>query len=195
MNIAQLTATIESCIMVIALAVLCLKFIPGSRLLGFRQEMFAIRDELFDYVAAGNVCFSDPAYRLLRQSMNGYIRYAHQLTFFRLCVTLIERRICGIKETTAWHDKWRNSLSNIKNSDVRDRLCEFHKRSNELAIRRVVHGSPVLLSGFVAVAISLMIRDGWHNTKRIVNRAAEVTLSKIVSTNSIEEAAAACGAA
>lgn len=194
MNIAQLTATIESCIMVVAFAVLCLKVMSGSRLVSFRQDMFALRDELFDYAAAGNIRFSDPAYRLLRQSMNGYIRYAHQLTFFRLAVTMIERRICGIEETTTWHDKWNSSLANIKNVEVKDRLLEFHRRSNVLAIHRVVNGSPLLLSVFAGVAITLMIRDGWHNIKRILNRAAEVTLSKIVSTNSIEEAAAACGA-
>jgi hypothetical protein len=195
MNAAQLTATIESCSMVIALAVLCLKVVSGSRLLTFRQEIFELRDELFDYAAEGNIRFGDPAYRLLRQSLNGYIRYAHKLTFFRLCMIALERKSFGIQETTPWHDKWRNSLANVRNSEVRDRLCEFHMRSNVLAVRRVVDGSPLLLSAFSAVVVILMIRDGWHNTKRIFNRAAEVTLSIIVSTKSIEEDAAACATA
>jgi hypothetical protein len=195
MNAAQLTATIESSIMVIALVVLSLKIVPGSRLLTFRQDMFALRDELFDYAAAGNIHFNDPAYRLLRQSMNGYIRYAHQLTFFRLCMLTIERKVFGIEEKTTWHDKWEASLANIENQEIKDRLCEFHMRSSVLAIRRVVNGSPLVLLSFVAVAITLMIRDGWHNAKRVLNRAAEATLSKIVSTHSIEEDAAACAVA
>ncbi len=194
MNIAQLTATIESCIMVASLVLLCLKVLPGYRLVAFRQEMFSLRDELFDYAAAGNIRFNDPAYRLLRQSMNGYIRYAHQLTFFRLFVSLVERRALGVEDTKDWHDKWQNSLTSIKNEEIRDRLRDFHSRSMSLAINRVVNGSPVLLSCFIAVAIGLVINEGWRNTKRIINRAAEVTLSKIVSTESIEEAALACGA-
>jgi hypothetical protein len=194
MNTSQLIAIFESCVMVIALAVLCLKLVAGARLLAFRQEMFEIRDELFDYAAAGNIRFNDPAYRLLRQSMNGFIRYAHELTFFRLCMTEIERRVFGIKPSMAWHDKWRDSLANIKNQKVKDRLCEFHLRSSVLAVRRVVSGSPLLFGGFMAVFTALVIRDGWHNIKRICNRAAEVTLSKIVDTNSIEENAAARGA-
>jgi hypothetical protein len=195
MNAAQLVATIESCSMIVALAVLCLKIVPGSRLLTFRQEIFELRDELFDYAAAGNIRFGDPAYRLLRQSMNGYIRYAHKLTFFRLCMITIERKTFGVEEKTTWHDEWQNALANIKDSEVRERLCEFHMRSTVLAVRRVVNGSPLLVSVFIAAVIALMIRDGWHNTKRILNRAAEFTLSRIVSTSSIEEDAAACAAA
>jgi hypothetical protein len=38
---------------------------------------------MFDYAADGNISFNDPAYALLRKSMNGFIRYAHTLTFFR----------------------------------------------------------------------------------------------------------------
>jgi hypothetical protein len=195
MSAQHLVAAIESCIMLMTFAFLYLKLVPGLRLVTFRQEMFAVRDELFDYAAAGNIRFSDPAYRLLRQSMNGYIRYAHQLTFFRLCLIAIERKTFGVEEKTTWHDKWRSSLANITNPETRDRLCEFHTRSNVLAIRRIVNGSPLLLSGVMAVAFTFVIREGWHDTKRVINRAAEVALSKIVDTNSIEEDAAASAVA
>lgn len=45
----------------------------------FRQRLFALRDELFDLAAAGRIEFDHPAYRLLRATLNGYIRFAHQL--------------------------------------------------------------------------------------------------------------------
>ena len=61
-------------------AFLFLKMIPEMRLDSFRQNMFAIRDELFDFAADGNIAFDHPAYMMLRNQMNGFIRYAHHLT-------------------------------------------------------------------------------------------------------------------
>jgi hypothetical protein len=40
----------------------------------FRQDVFGLRDELWDFAASGQISFDDPAYRLLRQLMNGFIR-------------------------------------------------------------------------------------------------------------------------
>src|SRR5947209_7747433 len=50
----------------------------------FRQNIFGIRDNLFDYAAAGNITFSHPAYLTLRNMMNGYIRFSHRISCFRL---------------------------------------------------------------------------------------------------------------
>ena len=50
----------------------------------FRQKLFALRDELFDFAADGGIDFSDPAYLELRQDLNGLIRFAHKISMFRL---------------------------------------------------------------------------------------------------------------
>lgn len=44
----------------------------------FRQYMFKLRDELFDYMAEGNISASHPAYVMVRNRMNAYIRYAER---------------------------------------------------------------------------------------------------------------------
>ena len=44
----------------------------------FRQRVFELRDELFDYAAEGNISFDNPNYGMLRKAMNGHIRFAHQ---------------------------------------------------------------------------------------------------------------------
>ena len=47
----------------------------------FRENLFAVRDELFDYMLARKLSFQDPAYGLLRSSLNGMIRGAHEGSF------------------------------------------------------------------------------------------------------------------
>src|SRR6266849_3499419 len=119
MGIRDLALVFQSAVCVTALAFVFLRFWAEARLDAFRQEMFVIRDELFDYAAARNIGFDDPAYRLLRRSMNGFIRYAHQLTFFRLCVTMIELRLAGKTSESKWTEEWLQSLQRISDSDVR----------------------------------------------------------------------------
>lgn len=53
----------------------------------FRQSVFRLRDELFDYAADGNVSFDHPAYRTLRDTMNGYIRFSHRISLLQVCLT------------------------------------------------------------------------------------------------------------
>ena len=53
------------------------------RVEALRDRLFAVRQELFDLADSDGVEFSDPAYATLRQLINSFIRYAHQLTAFR----------------------------------------------------------------------------------------------------------------
>ncbi len=52
----------------------------------FRQNVFSVRDKLFDYAAAGNISFSHPAYVSLRSMLNGYIRFSHRISLFGLII-------------------------------------------------------------------------------------------------------------
>jgi hypothetical protein len=54
----------------------------------FRQHMFSLRDDLFDYAQSGAVSLN-PAYTPLRNVANGMIRYAHRMNFSRVLAILI----------------------------------------------------------------------------------------------------------
>ena len=45
-----------------------------------RQDLFKIRDQLFDDVLDGKIKFDDSAYIVSRQLVNGMIRFAHRLS-------------------------------------------------------------------------------------------------------------------
>src|SRR5882724_11471880 len=48
-----------------------------------RQQLFELRDHLFDIAARGSIPFDDPAYRYARWKLNAQIRFAHKATIWR----------------------------------------------------------------------------------------------------------------
>src|SRR6056297_2477608 len=56
------------------------------RVVFLRQDLFAIRDHLWDRAKKSDG-FSDPAYREAREALNGVILYAHKLDLFTFAVT------------------------------------------------------------------------------------------------------------
>ena len=190
MNIAQIVSVFQSAAFLVLLLVLVLKLWPSVRLDTFRQEMFAVRDELFDYAAAGKISFNDPAYRLLRQSMNGFIRYGHQLTFFRLCLTITRWRIFDDKPDLSWASKWEQALEHVGDNSVIKDLREFHTRALSLVIGRLVSGSPVLLLSLIAAVATVLVGKGWHNLKQLLHDASAAAVARVVDPRLLEEEAA-----
>jgi hypothetical protein len=184
-------ATISQSAICIALIIVVLfKFWSIARLDAFRQKMFAIRDELFDFAAEGNISFDDPAYRLLRQSMNGIIRYAHQLSFFRVCVTGIEVALEVKVPKNTWSEAWGMALENVHSDEVRKKLEEFHANAMQAIFNRLILGSPLLLGLVICSIPILMLRMGWQNLKVILLKAPSFTVSHVVDTRMIENEAA-----
>ncbi|GAC1691136.1 MAG: hypothetical protein PVS2B2_28790 [Candidatus Acidiferrum sp.] len=63
MEISDIAAVFQSAVCIVLFAIVLLKFWSAARLDAFRQEMFIIRDELFDYAASGQIAFDNPSYR------------------------------------------------------------------------------------------------------------------------------------
>jgi hypothetical protein len=135
--------------------------------------MFSVRDELFDYAAAGNISFNDPAYVLLRQQMNGMIRYGHQLTLFRVLVTWVIRAMAGGNHTFLWHDSWERALSNVKSEEVRQKLRWFHDRSAAVAAKHLVSGSLVLWCALCITAFCLSVRGAALSARQLLQAVIE----------------------
>jgi hypothetical protein len=191
----EIALVFQSAVSVAVLGVVLLKFWSEARLDAFRQQMFAIRDELFDYAAAKKIGFDDPAYRLLRRSMNGFIRYGHQLTFFRMCATALELKLAGKSTESTWFEDWENALKKIQDEQVRVRLKEFHDLAMVCAANRLIFGSPVLLILVLCSIPVLILRMGWLNLKSILKKAPLFTVSHVIDTRMIENQAAAAAIA
>jgi hypothetical protein len=118
-----------------------------------RNRLFGLRSELFELARLGRLGargFRDPAYLRIRDGLNGFIRYGHQFTLFRLFVLL-------------WSSKWwldsrrsekqhRSLIEAISRHSCpsREDLMSI-MREAEYAI--VVHMVSVNVIGFVSLRI------------------------------------------
>jgi hypothetical protein len=166
------------------------KMIPEWRLDSFRQNVFIVRDELFDYAADGYISFDHPAYILLRRQMNGLIRYGHHLTVFRGLMTIAIHKISGAPTRTSWYDAWQKSLGTIEDDSVRQQLERFHRRGMVLAISRLISGSPLLLAMTAIFLVEFLFQGMRQSLMQLIKSAAKKAfITGPINDRLIEEAA------
>jgi hypothetical protein len=108
------------------------------RLDAFRQRLFAVRDELFDFALAGEIAFDDSAYITLRNLANGMIRYAHRLNFSRVLVLLI----CSPPPQTNRMEAWMKDVQS-RPQNVRKQLLKAHSEIARAILSHIVPWSPL----------------------------------------------------
>ncbi|MGA3043081.1 MAG: hypothetical protein ABSF54_20075 [Bryobacteraceae bacterium] len=190
MLVTILEAAIGSC----ALVFVTFALWPSVRLDVFRQQMFAVRDELFDYAASGKIGFDHPAYRLLRQSMNGFIRYGHRITFFQINMSMLHWKIVESHAPMDWTERWDRAISTIDDADVKNSLLAFHRRSIMLVSGRLVFGSPVLLLVLAVGTLIELFNLGWRSAKAAFERSLNRTTTTLIDVRRLEEEAARAAA-
>src|SRR5215469_15899856 len=60
-----------------------------------RQKLFKIRDDFFDEARNKNISFDAPAYQMTRYTLNGMIRFTHELSLVFVMVILWSTRFKG----------------------------------------------------------------------------------------------------
>lgn len=139
----------------------------------FRQRLFAIRDELFDLARAGEIEFEDPAYRMLRNLLNGYIRFAHRLNFqtaFLVLVSSKSRQIAaGIGRK--FEDRWSELTEELPDA-VEEDLRNLRKRVEIEVAKHVVFTSAILTLTLVPVVLVMILTAVYdqlsERTKRLL---------------------------
>ena len=111
----------------------------------YRQKLFEVRDELFDYAAGGAISFNDPAYYNLRASMNGIIRFLHRISFAKTILSFVVERYYP---TTFFNPQkeWEEALRGVPSSEVREKMEEFRRRMLFLVVDYMISRS-ILLKG------------------------------------------------
>jgi hypothetical protein len=190
MTDVQVVTALETLIGLAILSLLVFNLYPASRLDVFRQKMFAHRDRLWDYAAAGNISFDDPAYLLLRKLMNGFIRYGHQLSFFRIVMTKLHWNAIGQSPELTWHVKWNKALSQIQDPEVRAYMESAHQWALTTVVKHLTTGSPILFTMLLGVALGAAAEYGITSLRQLLKNAGLKSVNFIVDTAMIEEHAA-----
>jgi hypothetical protein len=144
------------------------------RLDALRDELFQVRNELFDYAATGAVSFDDPAYWLLRQRLNGLLRFAHTVSFGRviISVTAMSTSPEGLRRMRTSSERWRAELEHV-GKGVREKLLAFESRAGEVVAKHLITGSPILICT-VLPYLGLLLLRAWV-VGRVYNPMAQVS--------------------
>lgn len=125
----------------------------------FRQQLFALRDELFDVALAGEIRFDDKAYGLLRITINGTIQYGHQLGFLQLlCDWWFTKNDPQRKQNVeVFKLKWETACAELS-PEATVKIRAIRQRLHFLIIQQVVFTSFILFVTLVAFVIAFLLR-------------------------------------
>lgn len=118
----------------------------------FRQKLFAIRDELFDFAADGGIPFEHPAYCTLRADVNRLIRFAERLSLSRVVLVLFFVR-APFPEYRTWA-----SFTEGLPPWVCSKLAETHSKVQTALLRYMFQRSlSAIILYLVAAVIALWV--------------------------------------
>ena len=123
-------------------------FYRRTRTDSFREDMFTIRDEMFDYMWKNQLSFDTPAYKLLRSSLNSAILIGDQLNiviFYQTAKTMAE-----LPENS----ELPKSIEMIEDPKHRDYFIKVMERIAERIMKFLfMEGFPGILLGVIFVVV------------------------------------------
>lgn len=135
----------------------------------YRQDLFELRDELFDRVLEGRASFHDAEYTELREELNSRIRWAHFMSTPMLLPAIVYLFIQN-----------RGGLPASPIEPVADALRNIAVRMRRASSKHMIRSAPTLLAGSVAVVV--LLRLGGLLARRIHSAA----VAPFVRLDSIE---------
>jgi len=110
-----------------------------------RENLFRIRNELFEYVAIHKVPFDNVPYVRLRLMLNCMIRYAHRITFSRVLCGHIMLLISPDEYGPKLMRKFWSPLAEMEKGEAKDALLKFREQANTCVAWHLISGTPLLL--------------------------------------------------
>lgn len=151
----------------------------------FRERLFRLREDLFLFAANGGIPFEHPAYRMLRSTINGMIRYAERISLAWLLSLAVAFKHSDCREAEKlFHEQWLEA----------NRTLTLHAKKRLILFRRDLHWAlttHVLTSPLIIVASSpflllALIRVARDHAKEKFQRWIEPTLSRVDSVALLE---------
>lgn len=107
-----------------------------------RDDLFALRQELFDLARSEQIAFTHPAYIRLRGLLNANIRYAHKATGALVLVMTIVAPTKPGKGNL--HCQLCSALDDkLLPKEVRAKLVSIHSRMGRRIAQHLIFGSPI----------------------------------------------------
>jgi hypothetical protein len=141
----------------------------SSRTDKFRQDLFALRAELFDYAREGAVGFDNRSYVRLRNLLNSMIRFAHEVSFVRLAVAIVWENFSPVlREIPGFVAQMEKDCG--LSDEARKKLTDIHERMFKLTFLQIVGTSLAALPALVVYSACIALRDGISVSRRTPER-------------------------
>jgi hypothetical protein len=105
--------------------------------------------------------------------MNGFSRYAHNLTPFRTMMSFFRWKLTNTRPVENWTVAWDDALNRIRDESVKTKLQEFHSRVTMLVIGQLVLSPGFLLVALVPFTVFVIIHRQWTTLRKIYSDVRE----------------------
>ena len=155
-----------------------------------RQRLFSIRDELFTAAAIDSkIDVENPLYGMTRNTLNGAIQYAHDLsaTHFLITTTFYHKAVVDTPQMKEYQKRWEKAFSETESESEKKLILKAHKDMHLAIFRHIVKGSLVLRILLPIAALILMAKKR-HLEQAITSKKARESWSILdAEANSIGE--------
>ena len=143
------------------------------RIDALRHQLFVVRGELFDYALSNGLAFDDPAYVMLRSSINSMLRFAHKVSFARFLVLSAAFRWFSCTEMIRDHERqWQEALGRVGDDEHRRKIVELHEQVSLAVSRHTAIGSILWILLRANVALFSRLRQRY--TESLMHKARMV---------------------
>lgn len=155
-----------------------------------RQDLFAIRDKFFAQAAEGRIGFGTAAYRTTRLTLNGMIRFAHELGFLRLIVSIFSNAYILHVPEDRYQQHLVATLKLLPNKGARELVLAAHRDMHARVLEHFMKTSPVFAIFSIGFALAISARRGFVGLRK---RLEGVTSIKRLDTEAYDIGLAAAG--
>jgi len=109
-----------------------------------RQRLFAIRNELFDCAIQGKISFDHPAYKMTRTTLNGMIRFTHEVNLlYFLTIYFAHRFVFKRRRATDYERRFSSAIQTLP-LEGRAFIYRTIGEAHMTVLRHVMSTSPFL---------------------------------------------------
>lgn len=134
-----------------------------------RQDLFAIRDQLFDEALSGQIKFDDNAYKISRQFVNGMIRFAHRLSIPNMFAFALLMPRSG----SAFAKQSILEMFDDEDLKSREMFAKYQEMVNARIAKHVVSSPLFVLTAFVPVLVFVLAKLGIDITRPILKNCKQ----------------------
>lgn len=138
----------------------------------YRQDLFTVRDRLFNFAAEGGIEFDNPAYIMVRTYLNGSIRYAERLSLLKILIS----RASANQPTKSF---FLNDVENRIKGLTDEQRQIFNKTLNDVTFITVFY---VFDKNVFTWSLGALIRTIRHFAKGIKTHKIREWVSKLFRT-------------